>query len=291
MGSFWKDVGHAIINPIDKVLSEVGGGAEDGFNFLTGRGQSEDAAAAAREARELQLLMHRENIDLQKEFAQMGIRWRVDDAKAAGIHPLAAVGASGASYSPSIPIIDPLPSEKSWQHNLGQNLRGYFMNRLDPTSRMLGNLSVERATLENDLLKLELQNKALGQSGSVDPYLSGQPNSVKGNPGVIDEPLRRTASDPIDPSKEVGAYQDWQMVRTEKGYAVVPAKGVKQAIEDSPMEYQWLARAALRNYTLPDGTPAKMNPITGELKPIQKSQGFWKDVWSEFKQGPLGIWR
>lgn len=38
---------------------------------------------------------------LQREFAQMGIRWRVGDAKAAGIHPIYALGGSGASYSPS----------------------------------------------------------------------------------------------------------------------------------------------------------------------------------------------
>lgn len=40
------------------------------------------------------------NYSAQKEFAQNGIRWRVEDAKAAGIHPLYALGASTASFSP-----------------------------------------------------------------------------------------------------------------------------------------------------------------------------------------------
>lgn len=40
------------------------------------------------------------NIATQKEFAQNGIRWKVADAKAAGIHPLYALGATTASYSP-----------------------------------------------------------------------------------------------------------------------------------------------------------------------------------------------
>lgn len=40
------------------------------------------------------------NYNAQKEFAQNGIRWRVEDAKAAGIHPLYALGASTASFSP-----------------------------------------------------------------------------------------------------------------------------------------------------------------------------------------------
>ena len=37
---------------------------------------------------------------LQKEFAQNGIRWKVADAKAAGLHPLAALGAQTTSYQP-----------------------------------------------------------------------------------------------------------------------------------------------------------------------------------------------
>lgn len=37
---------------------------------------------------------------LQREFAQSGIRWRADDARAAGIHPIYALGGPGASYSP-----------------------------------------------------------------------------------------------------------------------------------------------------------------------------------------------
>lgn len=36
----------------------------------------------------------------QKEFAQQGIRWKVADARAAGLHPLAALGANTLSYSP-----------------------------------------------------------------------------------------------------------------------------------------------------------------------------------------------
>lgn len=41
------------------------------------------------------------NYEAQKEFAQNGIRWKVADAKAAGIHPLYALGASTQGYSPS----------------------------------------------------------------------------------------------------------------------------------------------------------------------------------------------
>lgn len=41
------------------------------------------------------------NYEAQKEFAQNGIRWKVEDAKRAGIHPLYALGASTQGYFPS----------------------------------------------------------------------------------------------------------------------------------------------------------------------------------------------
>lgn len=46
------------------------------------------------------------NRESQEEFAKKGIRWRVADAKAAGLHPLAALGASGASFTPSNVVSD-----------------------------------------------------------------------------------------------------------------------------------------------------------------------------------------
>ncbi len=39
--------------------------------------------------------------DMQREFAQNSIQWRVNDAKKAGIHPVAALGSQGISYNPS----------------------------------------------------------------------------------------------------------------------------------------------------------------------------------------------
>lgn len=40
------------------------------------------------------------NWNMQREFAQNGIRWRMADAKAAGIHPVAALGMQPANASP-----------------------------------------------------------------------------------------------------------------------------------------------------------------------------------------------
>lgn len=68
------------------------------------RGWWQIAAAAALDAlgKDSQRKQMHEQMDAQREFAQMGIRWKVADAKAAGIHPLYALGGTGASYSPVI---------------------------------------------------------------------------------------------------------------------------------------------------------------------------------------------
>lgn len=57
--------------------------------------------------------------EMQREFAQHGIRWKVADARAAGLHPLSALGASGASFSP-VAIAD--NSTAASYSEMGQNL-------------------------------------------------------------------------------------------------------------------------------------------------------------------------
>lgn len=64
----------------------IGGGAS-----LIGGMMSNRATRQANEA----------NMDMQYDFARNGISWKVADAKRAGLHPLAALGASTAQAAPS----------------------------------------------------------------------------------------------------------------------------------------------------------------------------------------------
>lgn len=61
-------------------------------------GMMSDKGASKANAQSNELA--RENIAQQREFAQKGIRWRVEDAKAAKVHPLYALGATTSQYSP-----------------------------------------------------------------------------------------------------------------------------------------------------------------------------------------------
>lgn len=77
---------------LGNIISAVGGIAG---GLLGQRSQQDDAKHAAQDA---------------VRFAKNSIRWRVDDAKRAGIHPLYALGAAGASAPQFIPGQSPLGS-------------------------------------------------------------------------------------------------------------------------------------------------------------------------------------
>lgn len=76
------------------------------FGLLGGLISGAAALMGGRRSEKSNAKQHAAELASQKEFAQHGIRWRVEDAKAAGLHPLSALGATGASYSP-MAISDP----------------------------------------------------------------------------------------------------------------------------------------------------------------------------------------
>lgn len=100
------------------------------------------------------------NADLQREFAKQGVRWKVEDAKAAGIHPLYALGAQTHSFSP-IAMQDSLGPAIA---NMGQDVSRAMHATRTASEReaanaqavVLGKLSVERAGLENELLRSQI---------------------------------------------------------------------------------------------------------------------------------------
>lgn len=86
---------------------------------------------------------------LQKEFAQSGVQWRVEDAKKAGIHPLAALGFQGTSYTPqTVGSADFGPHLAS----LGNSI----YKSSDPATQRAIDLSLDKAGLENELLRAQI---------------------------------------------------------------------------------------------------------------------------------------
>lgn len=115
---------------------------------------------------------------LQKEFAQQGVRWRVEDAKAAGIHPVFALGASGASFQPvgGTGIAEGVSS-------MGQNIAQAVdrtrtvPEKIDAYTAATQNLTLERMGLENQLLRAQIGAASSPPMPSGDYPMPGQPGS------------------------------------------------------------------------------------------------------------------
>lgn len=126
------------------------------------------------------------NEALQKEFATQGIRWKVADAKAAGIHPLYALGANTVSYSPVSVGGSPDTSLGSAVASAGQDVSRAMDATRTAAERgeavVSTKLQLENQGLQNDLLRTQIA-KMRGQLGPPMPALNDK-NAIPGQPAT-----------------------------------------------------------------------------------------------------------
>lgn len=187
-----------------------------------------------------------EQMDMQREFAQMGIRWKVADARAAGIHPLYALGASGASAAP-ISVGDSYGPALA---NAGQDISramqaGQDKEERDASAATAFMLAKEQASdarvlraaseqreqarlssqLANDEMSRQLmasQIARLNQQANP-PFPSGVTRPEPDARGSVDtgriklSPSEQPSRDPHSPHKEAARLPMWQPVETAPG--------------------------------------------------------------------------
>lgn len=221
--------------------------------------------ASQNDNQDFQSSMADRNAALQREFAQHGVRWRVADAQAAGIHPLFALGMQPIQASPSM-----VGGDSSLFEGLsraGQDIgRAIDSTRTEDervNSRMEA-LALERSELQNELLRSQIarMNQQATPPTPGDNYLiPGQTSS-----GLIEQkPLEVIAPNPGRLSQEPGALSDVGFIRTDTGLKPVPGKDAKERIEDNLIEETlW----SLRNTLLPRFLGGQVNkPPHGSLPP------------------------
>lgn len=227
------------------------GGIASGIGSIIGSGNSAASAEAINQA----------NYEHQKEFAQNGIRWRVADAKAAGLHPLAALGAQTAGYTPSAVVGD--SPDFSFLRDIGQDVGRAIDAKSTAAERAANkakidqgtNLELEGKALDNDykraLIKGETQDQALklanaavraswsqqlppampslGRDGQV---IDGQGNAT--SPGGIEsKPAEIVVNEPGRPGQERGSVTELGFTRTnDGGYAPVMSNDAKNRLDD-----------------------------------------------------------
>jgi len=185
----------------------------------------------------------------QKEFAQNGIQWRAADAKAAGIHPLYAMGAQTHSYSPvSVGDTNPLSGLAAAGQDLSRAVDSTRSpgQKLDAVGKTLQSLALQRAGLENELLGAQIakirQGSSPGLPTSREAYnVPGQPDS-----GLVKtSPMARQSTAPGGVA-EAGPVGDLGFVQVGPDqWAITPSKDAKDRIEDTPAAWQWAVRNML----------------------------------------------
>lgn len=108
------------------------------------------------------------NIDWQRRFAKNAIQWKVQDATKAGVHPLYALGANTTAFSPVTAGGD--TSMGSAISRAGQDIGRAVaagQNESSRTQNVLAGLQVERAGLENELIRSQINRLRQSQNPSV----------------------------------------------------------------------------------------------------------------------------
>lgn len=255
-------------------------------------------SASTREANQMAAQQAANNAALQKEFAQSGIQWRVEDAKRAGIHPIYAIGSGGASFSPVSANFSADTSLPNALAAAGQDI-GRAVNqtrtqsqRADVFTKTAQALSLEKAGLENDLLRAEIASKTGRlRSPASPPFPAPGENNflIPGQSGsyVNPTPLAVTPGAANQPQSEGGAITDHGYARTSTGWAPVPSKDVKERIEDNfPQEILHFMRNNLLPsigynfnpppFKAPPGQEWHFHVPSQEYRLQPKGQGWWK---------------
>lgn len=131
------------------------------------------------------------NIRYQKQFAKKGIQWRVNDAKAAGLHPLYALGAQVPAFSP---VMD---ATGSGLQSMGQDISRAVKATLTPADQKLLDLQIataqagldrtyaETALLQSERLKnISQQFKWLPEENTTERGGATRANTVFGGQAI-----------------------------------------------------------------------------------------------------------
>ncbi|WNK13675.1 MAG: DNA pilot protein [Microvirus sp.] len=170
---------------------------------------------------------------MQKKFAKNAVQWKVQDANKAGIHPLFALGANTTSYQP-VGVGSGLADTFA---NMGAGIdRAQSATAEAPARGVIARLALERAGLENDLLRAQIVSEA---RRSLPPYV-GPPMPTPGSD--IQLPLGNRGIFPFKP----GPSSTSQRIQDEYGDFAENVYGTGRAVVD--MSDNVISRTGLKQF-------------------------------------------
>lgn len=164
-----------MVLPLIGALVGAGSSLIGGMMQSNAQRDANNANIAAQEA------ANEKNYQAQKEFAQQGLRWKVDDAKAAGLHPLIGAGAQAQNFSPSYvgAQVSPVSGMAEGMAAAGNDIGRAIAATQTGPEKALSMLQLERASLENDLLRTQIRRQIVETGPSFPTVNSG--SGITGN--------------------------------------------------------------------------------------------------------------
>lgn len=186
-----------------------------------------------------------QELEYQKELHKNQIQWRVEDAKKAGLHPMASLGLSSYSYSPVSSSIDTSGTDYSWMGDIGQNIdraiqQGKTKEERQKTQELndkLIDIQIRKGEADADLAetnaaeaRFRLQQQLFPPTPPADS-LTGLIPGVSSNKLVSPEPMRTTPH--TETGKEPGSNPAVGWLQNDDG-SIVPVMSAeaKQRLEE-----------------------------------------------------------
>lgn len=157
LGKYIKK-GLAAINPGSAIASVAG-------DVIGGFMAQKENLRANQQADE----MFQKNYDMQREFAQNGIKWKVADGASVGLSPLASIGATTFGAGPILDVTQPDHSMSDMVSRMGQDISRAVMATQTKAEREHTRLLLEGASIDNEMKKAQLASMVAKLNNQVGP--------------------------------------------------------------------------------------------------------------------------
>lgn len=209
-------------------------------SLLGGMFAGQGAQKGGKMSAKATLKANRQNLKYQMLFAKKGLRWKINDARKAGVAPLAALGAQSVSFSPSfVGATQAGQGVADSAAAMGQGISraatalGSADDQNSEYLRRLQQLQLDNMTLQNQALGSQI--RLMSQPGTpLAAPVAAERYLIPGQGAGVDVvPHRVNAGDPSRVGFDAGTINDVQAVAaTDGSQVIVPADAVKQAVED-----------------------------------------------------------
>lgn len=247
----------------------------------------------------------RKQMQFQREVLQNQIQWRVADAQAAGVHPLAALGITPASGYP----VGEMAGTDTFE-SMGQELTRAIQAMSDSRERVvqdavlkdqmqrenaLARAQIDRERAEAALARAradEITNYHL-RSPQRDQLPPPRPNAGSSGGTVAGPELAPIPAQPViassgNSARDPGAINSYSYWRNDDGsMSVVPSYDAQERMEDNlPVMVDWFAR----NRLSPESVIRGLRPPSTRDYPLPRGQHWvWDMAGQVFRAAPTDV--